>query len=910
MLPHPRPRALYEALFLVLTAFFTASCSPPGGGPWVLDEAWIREDRGTLFHPTELMEDAEVAEAEVAAWRLGSPAELANWRLHELTLKEVEPFGALLELKGPLPQLERDVDFDAETVSLVQVSLGGLPGVPIYLSWDREGEPPPGKRLLRSTVTKAWAGEVQFDVASLPLWKGRIRTLRIHLPNVGIPRVRIEKIRAVSRPIRRERLAQALEESWKIDLGNEVRTALLAPPDLPRDWKLTLSGESRLRFSYGMPESVPRAVVFRISLLRPAEKSRVLFEDRLENGVDEVAWRERQIDLTELAGKQITLRFETFSEGHLDLSRGVPAWGNPEILHRRRGELPPNVVLVSIDTLRADHLSLYGYDRETSPHLTAWARSHALVFEKVIAASPWTLPSHVSLFTGLDVLGHGVNFADTVPPALTMLAEELHQIGYATAAVTGGGYLNPRYGFAQGFDTYRYALLQHAEHEVRGGVDQALAWLAKTERRPFFLFLHTYEVHSPFRARSPYYDDFASDGSQKGPVTAVSVPISASSLYHHRKRLVRLKGGQTLEEETVDASELPEVRARYDSGIAYMDSEIARLLSYLQTSHLDRDTLFILTSDHGEALGERELAGHAYLYDFNLLVPLIVGLPQGREGGRRISHQVRLIDVAPTVLDFAGRKPGPVDGVSLKTLIDDPDAQFPQEAWSYAASSNYGLSLRLADRLKYIYNDTAWHPARGLEELYDLRADVAEEHSLDQSSSDYERIRRRLLDELDARQRGLEILLSNGATTTFRGTLRGPLFRASQVKSWGDDCSCLHWVQDQHVEYELAPSQSMRLLAIGSVDMSDAVRMTGGLGDGANAPKQDFEESVSTSDLTETWQIEIKDGSWVEVRGAPVPPTTGIRLRWHGEALSRDTADEAPNEQLMEQLKALGYVDG
>ena len=161
-----------------------------------------------------------------------------------------------------------------------------------------------------------------------------------------------------------------------------------------------------------------------------------------------------------------------------------------------------------MDDLRADHLSLYGYRKVTSPNIDSWAGHHGVTFSNVVAASPWTLPSHVSLLSGLDALSHGVNFPqDAAGKDVLFLAEALREAGYRTGAVTGGGFLRPEYGFHQGFDRFRWwpGEIGHPD-ELDDGLDTALRWIETWADGPFFLFFHTYEVHSPFHRREPHFE--------------------------------------------------------------------------------------------------------------------------------------------------------------------------------------------------------------------------------------------------------------------------------------------------------------------------------------------------------------------------------------------------------------------
>jgi hypothetical protein len=218
----------------------------------------------------------------------------------------------------------------------------------------------------------------------------------------------------------------------------------------------------------------------------------------------------------------------------------------------------------------------------------------------------------------------------------------------------------------------------------------------------------------------------------------------------------------TGEHELGDADQ-PYLDALYDGGVHFADAHVGRILERVEALRSRRDTLVIVTADHGEALGDRGLASHAYLWDFNLRIPLMVSLPGDPHAGRTVDRQVRLIDVLPTILDVAGVEPsGPVDGQSLVALCADPEAPFPDRAWAYAGSTDYGLALRVDNRLKYMLNDTIWQAVRGDEELYHLDDDPAETTDLAGTPSDeLDAVRRLAAMRLGDAAAGLEISIAN-----------------------------------------------------------------------------------------------------------------------------------------------------
>ena len=388
-----------------------------------------------------------------------------------------------------------------------------------------------------------------------------------------------------------------------------------------------------------------------------------------------------------------------------------------------------NVVVLCIDTLRADHLSAYGYRRPTTPRLAALAR-RGVLFENASAAAPWTVPSVGSLLTSLYPGEHGAQVAGEVRhldeqtpaqlrPGVETLADILHAAGYRTALFSGNPYLWGR--FQRGFDT---AL---ADYRRAGELtDRAIDWIARRPRKPFFLYIQYMDLHQPIEPPAPYASHF---------------PVSLGGE----------RGGEHADWSFDRQSDLadPEFRrfrahkiALYDGALLYVDTEIGRLLDALSRLGRRDDTLVVVTADHGEefwdhAEAERQMGGdprgvwgigHGHtLYQELLHVPLLVAGP-GWDEGRRVPCRVSLLDVAPTVLAALGLPGRPaMRGASLAGAIGGPDdaGACPRSAVA-AESTAYGPDARALvwSGWKLIERAGAG-PA-----LYDLQKDPGERHDL------------------------------------------------------------------------------------------------------------------------------------------------------------------------------------
>ncbi len=690
----------------------------------------------------------------------------------------------------------------------------------------------------------------------------------------------------------------------RVALDNDQRSALPAAPS--PEWRLEIPAAAVLRFAYGLAPEIESACEFRVSARGPDGSPRVLFSAVVDPaGGGPAGWQEASVDLAPFAGRRLTLRFDVDGAVPDDPAGAGPVWANPEILIRVAEPRAPNVVLVSLDTLRADHLSLYGYGRLTSPHLDRWARRRGIVFLNTVASSPWTLPSHVSLFTGLDALRHGVNYGGEAPASLRMLAELLHDAGYRTEAVTGGGYVGPNQGFTQGFDSFSWPQSFAAEDELEAGLANAVGRLRRNAGRPFFLFFHTYEIHAPFRPREPYFSRLRStflEPPAEGIATRKVEPDAAEGFVERKEFVAQLGDSRR---RPLRAEELPLVTDLYDAGIAYTDAMLQGLFSTLEELDLERRTIVVVTSDHGEALGEKGLAGHSYLYDFNLMVPLIFALPDGMAAGRVVSEQVSLVDVLPTLLELVGLDPPPgLDGATLLPLIQAraPDAGRGRIAWSYGAISNYGLALRVANRLKLISNDTVWPPAAGREELFDLLEDPAEEHDLAATGGDELEVLRRLVDEVRREQAGgLRIELTNRGQETLTGTLNGSLVRKGRLKSVGRSCRCLRWSAKYRAAFEIPAGErlSLRVEGTRSHDRKLTIELQGF---GA-----DTSESLDPTSLTEVWRRVSDGSSWRRVASDDPGALASIAVGWQRGTLYLGHAPALDAAQ-RRRLAALGYL--
>lgn len=395
-------------------------------------------------------------------------------------------------------------------------------------------------------------------------------------------------------------------------------------------------------------ETIP--LIFSVALLTD-EKEELLFEQSLAHDDPALTdltqgWQEHSIDLSDYAGQKVSLRFSTRpvdSTMSVEEAKHLPVgiWGSPMLYapNQPSTQQKPNVIFISLDTLRADHLGCYGYNRDTSPAIDAFAQE-SILFEECIATSSWTLPTHASIFTGLDPAIHGAtgNYGNwRLPTRFDTLPELLHDEGYATAAFTEGVVIGGAKGFNQGFDVYSDGV---AKFPVPPGtaevvIGQAMDWLKKHQDIPYFLFLHTYEIHDTYQPPPPFLGKF-------GPPLPAGISTS--------RDMGKKEGYLNFQEITKDHTSL--MIDRYDEEIAYTDFALSKLFAYLKESGLTDNTMVVLFSDHGEEFYDHDgLSHHQTLYREQLHVPLIIRMPGNTPPQGRIAPKVSQLDLFATIVE-------------------------------------------------------------------------------------------------------------------------------------------------------------------------------------------------------------------------------------------------------------------
>ncbi|MDP2632254.1 MAG: sulfatase [Candidatus Curtissbacteria bacterium] len=387
-----------------------------------------------------------------------------------------------------------------------------------------------------------------------------------------------------------------------------------------------------------------------------------------------------------------------------------------------------NVVLISVDTLRQDHLSLYGYGRKTSPNLDEFAKN-ARVYQNFYSSAPWTLPSFASLFTSDYPQNIKMQIGtDVLAEKYTTIAEVLNENGYETVGINSATFVSKARGFSQGFDSFRSFEPKENHQDIDLIIPEAMKWLGNNRSKKFFMFLHTFQVHDPYCPPGEF-DQFG--GDLPSATKCVDVNMIAKN---------------NRGEKVLPIEELERFVSLYDGEILFTDYMLGELFKTLGKLNLDKKTIVIVTADHGEEFGERGNWGvHSYsLYNELIRVPLIIKAPNFDPG--REEKPASIVDIAPTILDLVGlQKSVEFKGTSLRNIGQDHVV--------YAQTSNVSTVNRYLDR---IYSEVRSIPLKirgaeapitresvmqngwkliadntnGKKELYDMRSDPLEKNNL------------------------------------------------------------------------------------------------------------------------------------------------------------------------------------
>ena len=497
-----------------------------------------------------------------------------------------------------------------------------------------------------------------------------------------------------------------------------------------------------------------------------------------ETVADADAWEDGDVDLSRYAGRNIIIVFRADTAQ----SGAVGLWANPAVT-TENSKPRPNVLVYLIDTLRADHASLYGYRRDTTPFLRKLGAS-GVVFDDCQAQATWTKASVASLMTSLYSFTHGIiNDADTIPPSANTLAAQLRAAGYITASIVANPFAGRATGLQRGFDyMVEYpVILRHRNEQTDRATDSAalnkviFPWLEHHHDEPFFLYAHATDPHAPYRPPPEFEEKFANPGETP----------EFNRVYARLITKREYGGGAVFNREAcvragVDPDRfIHEAMDRYDGEILHNDHSFELLVDKLKQEGVLNNTLIIVVSDHGEEFWDHGWTAHGHsLYQELTHTLFLMWNPKLFPTARRIADPVQLIDVMPTILDALGL-PAPrfAEGQSVlplargrpfkrRTPVMTSRFAHPGAQPDGAVRENRTDTFALVDsKWKLIYRDKARQVGMNRVELYDRLADRAEAKNVaGQYPKEVERLMTQIGQWINAQNR-LRVVLGHGGTT-------------------------------------------------------------------------------------------------------------------------------------------------
>lgn len=688
------PRSVFTALPLVILAAAAGPACGRPGGPDGGGSIRLVDD----FTPEAVSGGAPGPAREIprTEWRFDGPAPARapsafaatrGWEagpgVTGLTIRDGRLAGRTTS-DFPVLHLERTTGVDnPDLVHAVEIRMRVSGGGNVAV----QGVPAPRVDLAQ-IVAAAARGGLPWPLATTLTADNEIRTYTLtsalHVAGTGFRHLLIRptdtagatfEIESVRLVYRREYLASiASGVTWQ-GLREVYRESLAARSPETLGFDVTLPERPWLDLAVGTIEDAP--VTFKVSVGAEGGESaagELVFEHTVTTPH---RWEPRPIDLERWAGRRVRLSMTLSSSGPGILG----FWGSPVVRSRvardqttTAGQArPQNVIVIQADTLRRDHLDMYGYGRETAPELKRLASEGAL-FRNYTVQATWTKVSTPTLMTSLYPTSHGVkDFPDRLPAAATTMAEAFRAAGYATLSFSSVLFTGQFTNLHQGFEE----LHEDGSVSVRGSsktareyVDRLQAWIDAHRDTPFFAFLHVFDPHDPYEPYRPY-DSIWADPARKEE--------HERQLREVRKVIeepILRQFGMPSKDDLVKAKIDPEAFVNhdkdwYDGSIRGMDVEIARLMETLRRLNLDEGTLVVFLSDHGEEFHEHGRMFHGQtVYGELTQVPFMMRWPAGIPKGRVVDEVVQSIDVMPTLLDLSGiAPPEGMQGRSFASLL-------------------------------------------------------------------------------------------------------------------------------------------------------------------------------------------------------------------------------------------------
>lgn len=707
----------------------------------------------------------------------------------------------------------------------------------------------------------------------------------------------------------------------KIKCLEETRNALFAPADSIVDFPVKIKRGAVLEFGFAIDDIyLDRGrfpVEFKVLIKnKTGNIFQLLFNEILFPGsLNFLGWHDKTLPLKDYQG-DIILRFET--KQHINdtsLKSDLFAyWSNPVVIHPvDKKKKRPNLILISLDTLRADHLEIYDYKRKTAPELVRYLKDF-VVFKNCWSQWCWTLESHHSIMTGLYGVEHKVpEFYPSTPEHLVTLAEIMKSQGYITAAFTGGAKVAAHTGLCKGFDTY----FDNEQRRI-GGIElpgtwlRTKQWLKQNAKNDFFLFFHTYEIHSPYRTNIPIYDDmFQTNKEDNQYIFQVKRELIGAGWdkvnWHWKKN----KGKITEADQDV----IQGYQDYYDGSIRYTnDYFLKELFEYLKSLDIYDDTIIVILSDHGEEFFEHGRFKHFDgLYEEYIHVPLMFKFIHSQYGGTVLGENVETIDVFPTLLE-AMEIPlkHRISGKSLMRFFKHGINKPLKKREKYVFSQSTAKFAVKKNKTKLLLRARIDHKLKGKIpriEIYDLSKDPNEKHPIKiDDLSNHADLYAAVYKKLIVKKRGIHLVFSDQLKgKTLEGEIQfapgTPEMKAFfEIGVTREDTTRYEWLKNRIIfNWKMSHWKKSLILTTRKNKLRIIFKL--------KVDGKDYTDFIIDESL-------VRDGQYIKLskqvyKSAPKDKAAEVLLFGNGLIRIAKSNRYFPgiNKKNLEKLKALGYIN-